>query len=359
MKTLRRVLALAGLMTVAWIGRAQGPATQSAPAEPKGGIYPGERHFRSLRQLTFGGENAEAYWSFESDRLIFQSTRDGYPCDRIYTVDLESVDAEPRLVSTGSGKTTCGYFYPGGEKILYASTHLAAPDCPPRPDFSQGYVWALDPGFDIFKANADGSDLVRLTDTAGYDAEATIAPNGGAIVFTSVRDGDLELYVMGPDGEHPKRLTDAPGYDGGAFFSPDSRRIVWRAARPAAGAERDDYFDLLKQHQIRPGKLELFVMNADGSGQRQVTDLGGANFAPYFHPDGRRIIFVSNHREPQGRNFDLFLVRDDGGELEQLTTYQGFDGFPMFDASGKRLVFASNRLGKQRGETNIFLAELE
>jgi Tol biopolymer transport system component len=347
------------LLLIVWVGRAQGPATQSAPAEPANGIYPGERHFRSLRQITFGGENAEAYWSFEGDRIIFQSTRDGYPCDRIYTLELKP-GAVPQMVSTGKGKTTCGYFYPAGRQILYASTHLASSDCPPRPDYSKGYVWALDPGFDIFQAGADGSDPVRLTDTPGYDAEATIAPDGRSIVFTSVREGDLEIYVMGPSGENPRRLTHAPGYDGGAFFSPDSKRIVWRADRPADGTQREDYFHLLlEQHQIRPGKLELYVMDADGSGQRQVTHLGGANFAPYFHPDGKRIIFASNHLDPQSRNFDLFLVSDDGSGLERLTTYSGFDGFPMFDAIGKRLLFASNRLGKQRGETNIFLAEFE
>jgi Tol biopolymer transport system component len=355
MSRLRLTLAALLLAALVWATRAEGPATQGAPAPRSNGIHAGEP-FASLEQLTFGGENAEAYFSFEGDRIVFQSTRDGYPCDQIYVMRLPPREP-PRRISTGTGKTTCGFFFPGGAQLLYASTHLAGPACPPRPDFSKGYVWALDPGFDIFKADADGGRLTRLTDTFGYDAEATVGADG-RIVFTSVRDGDLELYLMGAAGESPVRLTHQPGYDGGAFFAPDGKSIVWRAGRPAAGPELDDYRALLARHQVRPGALELFVMDSDGSNARQLTRLGGANFAPYFHPDGRRVIFASNHLDPQSRNFDLFMIGIDGTGLVRLTTFEGFDGFPMFDRSGRRLLFASNRLGKVRGETNIFLAEL-
>ncbi len=316
---------------------------------------PREVHLRNVRQLTFGGENAEGYWSADGRRIIFQSTRDALACDQIFTMSADGSDV--RRVSTGAGKCTCSYFFPDGKRILFSSTHLASPECPPRPDYSKGYVWKLEPAFDIFTARADGSDVLRLTDVPGYDAEATIRPDGGRIVFTSRRDGDLELYSMKPDGSDVARLTHELGYDGGAFFSADGKRLVWRASRPRTDVERAAYSELLATNLIRPMELELYVGNADGSGARQVTSNKAANFGPYFFPDGRRIIFASNAGDSASRNFDLWMVADDGSGLTQLTFTPEFDGFPMFSPNGKKLVFASNRNAKVRGETNLFVAD--
>jgi Tol biopolymer transport system component len=251
---------------------------------------------------------------------------------------------------------TCGYFFPDGSRLLYSSTHEAGEGCPPRPDRSQGYVWALH-DYQLYTARPDGSDLRPLAPAPGsYNAEATVSRDGW-IVFTSTRDGDLDLYKMRLDGSGLTRLTRTPGYDGGAFFSADGRRIVYRASRPGTREELADYRVLLARKLVRPGKLEIRVMDADGSNDRQVTRLGAASFAPFFHPDGRRIVFSSNFGDPRGRNFDLYLVGEDGSGLERLTTYEGFDGFPMFSPDGKRLVFASNRNGSRPGETNVFIAD--
>jgi len=314
----------------------------------------GEVHLRAVRQLTFGGENAEAYFSPDGHELVFQSTRAPYACDQIFRMPVEGGDA--RLVSNGKGRTTCAYFLPDGRSVLYASTFLGSEDCPPPADFSQGYVWSLFPDYDIFVRDEEDG-LVRLTDTPGYDAEATVSPSGDRIVFTSLRSGDLDLYSMNLDGTDVRRLTDRLGYDGGAFYSPDGKEIVFRAQVPSTEEERKDYLDLLRQNRIRPGVLDLYVMNADGSDRRTVLANGAANFAPYFFPDGERIIFCSNLHNPDGRNFDLFMIRKDGTGLEQVTHHEAFDGFPMFSPDGKLLVFASNRNQKERGETNVFLAE--
>jgi Tol biopolymer transport system component len=318
-------------------------------------LDPREVHLRNLRQLTFGGENAEAYWSPDGRRLVFQSTREGALCDQIFILDLET--GQVRRVSPGIGKATCAFFFPNQKKILFSSTHLASPDCPPKPDYARGYVWRLDPAFDIFTANDDGTDLQRLTDHPGYDAEATVAPDGSRIVFTSLRDGDLDLYTMKPDGTDLRRLTREMGYDGGAFYSRDGKRIVWRASRPRTEQERADYLEMLRENAVRPMNLEIYVANADGSEPRQVTSNGAANFAPYFFPDGRRILFASNLAGPDRRSFDLWMVRDDGTGLERVTYHPAFDGFPMFSPDGRRLVFASNRGGSVPGETNLFLAD--
>ncbi len=315
---------------------------------------PGERHLRNLRMLTFEGQNAEAYFDHEDRRLIFQSTPRGAGCDQIYVMDLDGRGRS--RVSTGSGRTTCAYFFPDGKRILYSSTHLAGPECPPRPDYSQGYVWPLY-DYDIFTADPDGSNLRRLTTTPGYDAEATISEDGEHIVFTSVRDGDLEIYTMDPDGGNVRRLTHEPGYDGGPFFSPDGELIVYRAYHPRGEEELADYRALLARGLVRPTAMELWIMNADGSGKHQITHAGGANFAPFFHPDGRRIIFASNMRDPTSRDFDLYLVGVDGTGLERVTTSPEFDGFPMFTHDGRTLVFESNRHDAEPGETNVFLAD--
>jgi Tol biopolymer transport system component len=345
-----RRLAAACIVVASLQAAAAGPPSDHSPLRRAD-----EKRLRNLRQLTFGGENAEAYWSPDGRRLIFQSSREGTPCDQQFILDVETADS--RRVSNGLGRTTCGYFLDGGRRVLYASTHLASPECPPRPDFSRGYVWPMYAGYDLFTARADGSDLRPLTESPGYDAEATVSPDGRTIVFTSARDGDLEIYTMNTGGGNVKRLTREPGYDGGPFFSPDGRRIVYRRDAPADEAALVRYRELLGQGLYSPGTLEVWVMDRDGGNKRQVTRLGAASFAPYFHPDGRRILFSSNHPEPKGRNFDLYMIGDDGSGLERITTDPTFDGFPMFSPDGKRLVFASNRGGRARGETNLFVAE--
>ncbi len=338
------------------LAAASAALAQHAPETfPKMLHDPREVHLKDVVQLTFGGENAEAYWSPDGERLSFQSTRPPYACDQIFTMSSRAPSA-PALVSTGKGGHTCAYYtFPKGERVLFSSTHAAGPECPPRPDMSQGYVWRIDPGFDIWEANPDGSGLVRLTDVPGYDAEATVCPKDGRIVFTSTRDGDLELYTMNPDGSGVKRLTSTPGYDGGAFFNADCTKIVWRASRPE-GEALADYRRLLAQDLVRPTKLELFVANADGSGARQVTKLGGASFAPYFFPSGERLLFVTNFQDPKGRNFDVWAIDVDGSDLEQITFFPGFDGFPIFSPDGKRFAFSSNRNQGKPGETDVYVA---
>lgn len=316
---------------------------------------PAEKHLRNIKQLTFGGENAEAYFSSDGKQLIFQSTRDGHGCDQIYTMNIDGSNV--KMISNGEGRTTCSYFFPNGKRVLYSSTHLTDKQCPPRPDFSKGYVWAVYPSFDIFTANPDGSDLKQLTDIRGYDAETTITLDGKKLVFTSMRSGDLDIYSMDADGRNVRRLTYELGYDGGPFWSYDGKQIVYRANHPKTEKEKADYTELLKQNLIRPTTLEIWVMNADGSHKRQVTNNGKANFGPYFFPDGKRVIFASNMDDPRGRNFDLYKINTDGTGLERITFNDTFDGFPMFSRDGKKLVFASNRNAKVQGETNVFIAD--
>lgn len=331
-------------------------AAACAHRAPNGAVapVPGESSLSDIRQLTHGGANAEAYFSADGKRLIFQSTRNGRSCDQQFIMNIDGSDVH--RVSTGTGKTTCGYFFAYDTKIFFASTHAVDTACPPKPDPSKGYVWGLDP-YDIYTANADGSDLQRLTHYGVYTAEGTLSPDGRTIVFTSLKDGDLDIYTMHVDGTDVRRLTNTPGYDGGAFFSPDGTKIVYRANHPTDPAELADYRALLAQRIVRPNKMEIWVMNADGSDQHQVTHLGGANFAPYFTPDGKAIIFSSNYRNPHSGNFDLYLVRPDGSGLRQITTDPGFDGFPQFSPDGKSLVWASSRGAADPYEVNIFIAK--
>tara|TARA_Y100001960_G_scaffold299660_1_gene348066 strand:- start:406 stop:1374 length:969 start_codon:yes stop_codon:yes gene_type:complete len=315
----------------------------------------GEVHLSNVRQLTSGGENAEAYWAFDGSQLIYQARKPGAECDQIYVLDPESGDT--RMVSTGEGRTTCSYFYPSGNEILYSSTHHHNAACPPNPDFSMGYVWPVYETYDVFASNLDGSGLRQLTTEEGYDAEATFSPAGDRIVFTSARDGDLELYSMAPDGSDVIRLTDRPGYDGGAFYSPDGSKIIWRAHYPGEGPELEDYRRLLSQGLLRPGELEIYIMDADGSNQRQLTQLGGANFAPYWHPSGEKIVFSSNHHDPDGRDFEIYMINLDGSGLTRITYSEGFDGFPVFSPDGQHLVFGSNRNNGGTSDTNVFIGE--
>ena len=316
--------------------------------------FPRETRLGNVRQLTFGGENAEAYFSRDGSELIFQSTRGDLQCDAIFRMRADG--SEVRQVSSGRGVTTCSFIAPDNRSIIYSSTHKAHSACPPKPDHSRGYVWPLYPEYDIFTAGPNGEHPVALTDSPGYDAEAVYSPKGDRIVFTSLRSGDLELYLMNPDGSGVEQLTDTPGYDGGAFFSPDGEWIVWRASRPA-GAALEDYRALLADGLIRPGQLDLYIMNLKARKPMRLTDNGAANFGPYWHPDGRHIIFSSNLHNPDGRDFDLFLIDIDSREIERITYYDGFDGFPMFSHDGRQLVFASNRFGKAKGETNVFIAD--
>jgi Tol biopolymer transport system component len=346
----------APLLVLAAAACATGQRDETPPASPAvaRAADSGEVHLANIRQLTFGGQNAEAYFSPDGRQLIFQRRASDAGCDQQYVMNTDG--SAMQRVSNGLGRTTCGYFYQGDARIVYASTVAVSESCPPEPDFSRGYVWPV-PDFDLYTSNADGSDLQRLTASPGYDAEPTLSPDGSTIVFTSARDGDLDIYTMQVDGTNVRRLTSTVGYDGGPFFSPDGSMIVYRASRPGTPEEEAEYRELLAEGLVRPSRLEIWVMNADGSGQRQVTALGGANFAPFFHPDGQRIIFSSNHHNPRGRNFDLFMVHLDGTGLTQITAYGDFDGFPMFSPDGRQLVFASNRYGTEAGETNVFIAD--
>ena len=330
-------------------------STTSAPSTSRSvAADSGETHFRSLKQITFGGENAEAYFSHDGKWLTLQSTRDGRTCDQQYVMRVDGSNV--RRISDGRGKTTCGWFFPGDNRLFFASSSAHDSACPPRPDPSKGYVWPLD-RYDIYTVNRDGSNLKRLTNYDVYTAEGVLSPDGSRIVFTSLKDGDLEIYTMNADGTDVRRLTNTPGYDGGAWWSPDGKQIVYRANHPTDSAELKTYRDLLGQRLVRPSRVELFLMNADGSNQRQITHLGGANFGPSWTPDGKKIIFSSNYKNPRSGNFDLYLIDPDGNNLEQLTFDQAFDGFPMFSPDGKKLVWASNRNDDKPGETNLFIAE--
>jgi len=322
-------------------------------------VFPGEEnHLRNIRMLTNGGENAEAYFPAEEDRLCFQAKLPGMKADQIYVMGLDG--SGKKMLSNGKGATTCSYLFPGSRRILYATTMFAGDEPPAPPDRSKGYVWKLHPEFDIVVHDIDGGNQVRLTDAPGYDAEATVSRDGAWIAFTSCRDGDPEIYRMRPDGSDLERLTHEDGYDGGPFFSFDGTKIVYRANRPVTDEEKEKYRILREEHLISPMTLEIFVMDADGRNKVQVTKEGSASFGPFFHPDGKRIIFCSNLGDKGGGgmpNFDLWMVNTDGTGLERITHCPSFDGFPMFSADGKTLVFCSNRNNGGTRETNVFIAD--
>lgn len=312
-------------------------------------------HLVNIRQLTHGGQNAEAYWSPDGKRLIFQTTRPPYDCDQIFIMNADGTDQH--LVSTGKGRTTCGYFLGDSRRIIYASTHAAAEACPPPPDRSKGYVWGVFAGYDIFLATDTGRILKQLTSAAGYDAEGAVNWKTGRMVFTSLASGDLDLWTMKTDGSGKKRITTKAGYDGGAVFSRDGKKLVWRANYPKTDETMARYKELLAQNLTAPMKMEIVVANGDGSGARVVTDFGCASFAPTFTPDGRKIVFASNKNECGGRKFELFRMNLDGTGLEQVTDFGGFTSFPEFSPDGNRLVFCSDRGAKERYEFNIFTAD--
>lgn len=325
-------------------------------------IYPEEKHFKSIRQITFGGDNAEAYWSFDDSKLIFQSNYKSWDleCDQMFLMDAKETfkDSRPHMVSTGMGRTTCAYFLPDNKHFVYGSTHLADKACPEVPLRRNGaYVWPVYDSFDIFVADLEGNIVKQLTNEPGYDAEATVSPKGDKIVFTSMRSGDLELYTMNLDGSDVKQITDELGYDGGAFFSPDGTKLIFRASRPKTEAAIKKYKDLLAEGLVEPTDMELFICNADGSNLKQLTFLGNANWSPFFHPSGEKILFSSNFEAEKGFPFNLYLIDIDGKNLERITHGETFDAFPVYSNDGKYLAFSSNRNNGGTRDTNLFIAE--
>ncbi|MCX7727954.1 MAG: hypothetical protein N2203_00625 [Bacteroidia bacterium] len=326
-----------------------------------------KKHFKSLTQITFGGDNAEAYFDQSGKKISFQATNKNWniPCDQIFYFDLKNLNKKLDLskkenfkqISTGKGRTTCSYFMPDGKHILFASTHHKMDSCPPVPRIKGKYVWPLYPEYDIFVADLNGKIIKQLTDSPGYDAEATVSPKGDKIVFTSTRGGDIDLWVMNIDGSNPVQITKELGYDGGAFFSADGSKIVFRASRPKTEEEIKEYKELLAQNLVAPTNMEIFICDADGKNIQQVTHLGKANWAPFFHPSGKKIIFSSNHHSQRGFDFQLYMINIDGTGLEQITTESVFNAFPMFSPDGKKLIFSSNRNNKGTRDTNLFLAE--
>jgi TolB protein len=326
-------------------------------------VFSQEKHLRNLTQLTYGGDNAEAYFSPNGKFVSFQSNNKhwGLQCDQIFRLDIKEAAKDtaykPKKISTGKGRTTCSYVMPNGKDILYASTHLGGDSCPPVPEIKGKYLWAVYKTFDIFVADGKGKIIKQLTNSPGYDAEATISPKGDKIVFTSDRSGDLELWTMDIDGKNAKQITSGLGYDGGAFFSPDGKKLVFRASRPTSDEEVKEYKELLSQGLVAPTSMELYTCNADGSDLKQVTKLGKANWAPFYHPSGKKIVFSSNHHSKKGYDFQLYMVNEDGSGLEQITNESIFNAFPMFSPDGKKLIFSSNRKNHGTRDTNLFIAD--
>ncbi len=326
-----------------------------APMKAQGPVDLKNEHMANVRQLTNGGQNAEAYWAPDGKRLIFQSTRGEAKCDQEYIMNADGSDQH--LVSTGKGRTTCGYFLPDGKHIVYGSTHLAGDACPADADRSKGYVWAVYPSYDIFLAKDDGTDVKRLTSTDGYDAEATINWKTKSMVYTSMASGDLDLWTMKLDGSAKKQITKSFGYDGGAVYSHDGKKMIWRAGYPKDEAQKKRYTELLKDNLTSPMKMELFISDADGKNVKQLTDFNCASFAPTFTPDDQQILFSSNKHNCDGRKFELFVINVDGTGLKQVTELGGFTSFPEFSPDGKKLVFVTDWHGKSQYEFNVFTAD--
>ncbi|MFT4644310.1 MAG: TolB protein [Planctomycetota bacterium] len=341
-------------------GKSGATAMQESFKENDPFVYESEKHFKNMRQLTFGGDNAEAYWSFDNSKLVFQrrNKAEGVDCDQIYVGDIPKAGEEFKfnLVSTGKGRTTCSYFLHGDTSVIWASTHLGHEACPPEPDKTNGYVWPMYPEFEIFVSDLKGGNLVQLTDNDYYDAEATTSPTENKIVYTSTKTGDIELFVLDLDTKEEIQVTHELGYDGGAFFSPDGTQLIWRSSRPKTQEEKDYYTGLLAKDMVEPSDMELYIGNIDGTNVRKLTELGGANWAPFFHPSGKKIIFCSNHVNGK-YPFNLFMINTDGTGLEKISSDNTFDSFPMFSPDGKYLIFSSNRNNNGTKDTNMFLTE--
>lgn len=325
-------------------------------------IYSDEVNFKTLRQVTYGGDNAEAYWSFDDKQLVFQSNNKkwGVECDQMFLMNSEDTfdNTDPVMISTGLGRTTCSYFLPDNKHIIYASTHEDDDNCPEVPLRKEGkYVWPIYDSFDIYVSDLDGKITKKLTDQFGYDAEATVSPKGDKIVFTSTRNGDLDLYTMNIDGSNVKQITFDLGYDGGAFFSPDGTKLIFRSSRPKTNQEIEEYKNLLNQGLVQPTNMELYICNSDGTNLRQLTDLGNANWSPVFHPSGDKILFSSNFEAERGFPFNLYMIDIDGKNLKRVTHSETFDAFPVFSRDGKKLAFSSNRNNNGTRDTNLFIAE--
>lgn len=326
--------------------------------------FPEETHLKNVQQLTFGGENAEAYFSFDGKWIIFQRTnaKDGLMCDQMFIgkVPKKGEQFTYKMVSSGKGRTTCGAFTKDGKHIIYASTHLGADTCPPVPDrkkYGNRYIWPLYETYDIFMADLNGNIVKQLTNAKGYDAEATLSPDGKKMIYTSDKDGDLDLYIMDLETGAEKRVTNTLGYDGGAWFSPDGTKIIWRASRPKTDVEVKEYKELLAEGMVAPTNMEVFTANADGSNAKQITNFGQANWAPSFFPDSKRIIFASNQEYKRGFPFNLYSINGDGTNLQKITHEKIFDAFPMFSPNGKRILFSSNRNNGGTHDTNVFIAD--
>lgn len=326
--------------------------------------YANESHLKNIQQLTFGGDNAEAYWSFDGKYLVFQKTnpKEGLDCDQIFIgkVPKKGKPFKYKMISSGKGRTTCAFFTKDGKHIIYASTHLVGDACPPVPDrkkYGNKYIWPLYNTYDIFMADLNGKIIKQLTNSKGYDAEATLSPDGKKMIYTSDKDGDLELYIMDLKTGIEKRITSTLGYDGGAWFSPDGKKIIWRASRPTNEADIKEYKDLLAENLVAPTNMEVWTANADGSDAKQITSLGQANWAPAFMPDSKRIIFASNHEYKRGFPFNLYTMNGDGSNIKKISRDKGFDAFPMFSPNGKKIVFCSNRNNGGTRDTNIFIAD--
>ncbi len=321
-----------------------------------------DRHMSNLTQLTFEGDNGEAYFSFDSQQLIYQSSRGGYSCDKIWIMNIDG--SGKKMVSPDHGAHTCSFFYPGAQQILFASTSHLEGGCPPKPQWPAHirYAWPLYP-YDIYRAGPDGSGLTRLTDNPKYDAEPIVSSDGSWVVFGSQREGDFDIYRMDADGGNVMRLTDMEGYDGGPWISPDGSRVVWRAWHPQTEAERAQWRENMESNYIVSTPLDIWVMDADGSNKQRLTDNGATNWAPSWHPDGKRIIFSSNmddwHEGIQryGHNFELYLINTDGSGLERITYNKVFDSFPMFSPDGRKIAFGSNRNAQKPRATDIFIAD--
>ena len=339
------------------------PKKMASDAPKDSILYASEKHFKNVQQLTFAADNAEAYFSFDNKKITFQSNNKAWTqgCDQIFTMPIKGFDTKkkmPKMISTAEGRTTCSYYMPNNKDILFASTHLGNKACPMEASRAGGkYLWNIYDTYDIFVSNQKGKIIKRLTDSPGYDAEATVSPKGDLIVFTSTRSGDLELWTMNMDGSNPKQVTSGLGYDGGAFFSPDGKKLVFRASRPQTEAAIKEYKELLKEGLVAPTNMELYTCNIDGSDLKQLTQLGKANWAPFFHPSGNKVIFSSNHASNRGFNFNLYMINIDGTGLEKISGDRTFDAFPMFSFDGKKIIFSSNRNNHGTRDTNLFIAD--